>query len=157
VGTGIAPDNPAAPWVKGRIVAAYDLVTGRLVWQFRAKCPVTSDITVFETDDEHEDGAPTINGYMDRAAFAAACGDLYKVDPAKDLNGGWNDNSTLGTLLVETISGAKQMAIFSAATTSGALGHESPIAGTLAVRSDNTSRVVLFFGTGGIESYDNTT
>ena len=154
--TGIAPDNPAAPWQKGRVVAAYDLATGELAWQFRAACPITSDLTVFETDDELEPGAPTLNGYMDRVVFADACGNVYKVDPARDLDGGWNDNSTLGTIQVEDIGGIKQMALFSARQTPGALGADSPITGTLAARADNTSRVVLFFGTGGLESHGTT-
>ncbi len=155
--TGIAPDNPAAPWVKGRVVAAYDLNTGELVWQFRARCAITSDVTVFETDDEFEPGAPTINGYMDRVAFADACGNVYKVDPARDLDGAWNDNRVLGTIEVEDIDGVKQMALFSSAVTTDALGAESPITGTLAARSDNSARVVLFFGTGGLESHTTTT
>ncbi len=152
-GTGIAYDNPAAPWEKGRIVAAYDLATGELVWQFKAACALTSDVAVFETDDELEPGTPTINGYADRAVFADACGNVYKVDPARDLDGGWNDNSGLGTIEVDEIDGAKQMALFSTAATSGALGAASPITGTLAVRSDSSTRVVLFFGTGGLESH----
>ncbi len=153
-GTGVAFDNPVAPWQRGRVVAAYDLATGELMWQFKAACPLTSDIAVFETDDDLEPGLVTYNGYADRAVFADACGNVYKVDPAKDLDGGWNDNSGLGTIVVDTIDGASQTALFSTATTSGALGAASPIAGTMAVRSDNTSdRVLLFFGTGGLESH----
>ncbi|HUQ02359.1 MAG TPA: FG-GAP-like repeat-containing protein [Kofleriaceae bacterium] len=151
--TGIAPDNPIAPWSKGRVVAAYDLATGELVWQFRAACPVTSDISVYETDDELEPGAPTFNGFMDRAIFADACGNVYKLDPGKDLDGAWNDNSTMGSILVDTISGARQTALFSTATSPGALGQASPITGTLAVRSDASTRVAIFFGTGGLESH----
>ncbi len=151
-GTGMAFDNPAPPWQRGRIVSAYDLATGEQVWQFKAACPVTSDISVFETDDELEPGSPTFNGFIDRAAFADACGNVYKVDPARDLDGGWNDNSALGTIQVDVIDGAKQIALFSTRLTSGALAAEAPIAGTMAVRSDGTDRVVLFFGTGGLES-----
>ncbi len=151
--TGVGFDNPVAPWSKGRIVAAYDLATGEKVWQFRAACPVTSDIAVFETDDEFEPGAPTINGFSDRAVFADACGNVYKLDPAKDLDGAFNDNGTLGDIEVEDISGVKQMALFSTQATSGALGAQSPISGTLAVRADSTTRVVLYFGTGGLESH----
>lgn len=151
--TGLAYDNPVAPWQKGRVVAAYDLATGELVWQFRAACPVTSDISVFETDDELEPGAPTFNGYMDRAVFADACGNVYKLDPAKDLDGGWNDNSALGSILVDTVSGVPQTALFSTALSPGALGAPSPITGTLAVRADETTRVAVFFGTGGLESH----
>ncbi len=151
--TGISHDNPVAPWQKGRVVAAYDLGTGELVWQFRAACPVTSDISVFETDDELEPGAPTFNGYMDRAVFADACGNVYKLDPAQDLDGAWNDNSTMGTVLVDTVNGVPQMALFSAQATPGALGAASPITGTIAVRTDASTRVALFFGTGGLESH----
>jgi len=154
--TGIAPENPTAPWVEGRVVSAYDLATGEHVWDFRAACPVTSDITVFETDDDIEPGAPTFNGFIDRAVFADACGNVYKVDPAKDLGGGWNDNSTMGSYEVEDIGGVKQMALFSTALTTGALGAESPIAGTIAAKSDVTTRLVLYFGTGGLESHDPT-
>jgi hypothetical protein len=151
--TGIAHDNPVAPWSKGRVVVAYDLATGEQVWRFRAACPVTSDISVFETDDELEPGAPTFNGYMDRAIFADACGNVYKLDPARDLDGGWNDNAAMGSILVEDIAGARQMALFSTAVSPGALGQESPITGTLAVRSDDSTRVAIFFGTGGLESH----
>jgi hypothetical protein len=152
-GTGVAFDNPAPPYERGRIVAAYDLATGEQVWQFKAACPITSDISVFETDDDDEPGAPTINGFADRAVFADACGYVYKLDPAVDLDGAYNDNSTLGTFEVDDISGAKQMALFSTRLTSNALGEDSPIAGTMAVRTDSTSRAVLYFGTGGLESH----
>jgi hypothetical protein len=151
--TGVAHDNPAAPWSKGRVVAAYDLATGENVWQFRAACPITSDISVFETDDDLEPGAPSFNGYADRAVFADACGNVYKLDPAKDLNGAVNDNTGLGTILADTNSGVPQMALFSTQTTSGALGAQSPITGTLAVRTDASTRVAIFFGTGGLESH----
>ncbi len=152
-GTGVAFDNPVAPWERGRIVAAYDLATGEMVWQFKAACPLTTDVSVFETDDDLEPGAPTINGYADRVVFADACGNVYKLDPAKDLNGAFNDNSALGSIEVDDLSGVKQMAMFSTATTSGALGAPSPISGTLAVRADSSTRAVLFFGTGGLESH----
>lgn len=157
VATGLGRDNPAAPWVKGRVVAGYDIATGELLWQFRAACPITSDIVVFETDDELEPNDPAINGYIDRAVFADMCGNLYKLDPAKDLDGGWNDNRDYGEFEVEDISGVKQVALFSSDLTSGALGAEAPIAGTVAARADNTSRVVLFFGTGGLESHEPST
>ena len=152
-GTGVAFDNPVAPWQRGRVVAAYDLATGEQVWRFKAACPLTSDIAVFETDDDLEPGAPTINGYADRAVFADACGNVYKVDPARDLDGAWNDNRDLGVFQVDVVDGARQTALFSTRTTPGALAADSPIAGTMAVRSDGTSRVVLFFGTGGLESH----
>ena len=151
--TGPAPENPAPPWEKGRVVAAYDIANGRLLWKFQAACPVTSDVTVFETDDENEPGSPILNGYIDRAVFADRCGNVYKVDPARDLNGAYNNNSGLGGILANTVGGVTQWALFSTATSSGALGAQSPIAGTLAARPDSTLRMLLFFGTGGLESH----
>ncbi|HVV87689.1 MAG TPA: FG-GAP-like repeat-containing protein [Kofleriaceae bacterium] len=153
-GTGIAPDNPSAPYSKGRIVAAYDLEDGHLMWKFRAQCAVTSDLVVFETDDLAEPNSPHFDGYIDRVVFADACGYLYKVDPARDLAGDWNVNSGLGTIEVQAASTtAKQYALFSTAFTFGALGTSSPIAGTIAAEDDASGRMVLFFGTGGLESY----
>ncbi|MBK9036125.1 MAG: VCBS repeat-containing protein [Myxococcales bacterium] len=160
--TGIGYDNPTAPFTKGRIVSAYDMATGRLLWKFQAKCAITSDIATFETDDDLEQGAPTFNGYADRAVFADACGYVYKVEPGRDLDGAWNDNTGLGAIAVDgatttqpdgSLVTTPQYALFSSKLTSGALAAESPIAGTLAVRSDSTTRVVLFFGTGGLESH----
>jgi FG-GAP-like repeat len=151
--TGIASDNAAAPWSEGRIVTAYDAETGYVYWQFKTACPVTSDVTVFETDDALEPGGPTINGYADRVVFADYCGYVYKLDPAKDLAGGWNGNAGLGTIEVDDISGTKLYALFSTEASSGALGAQSPIAGTIAARTDSSSRMVLFFGTGGMESW----
>jgi hypothetical protein len=159
--TGLAHDNPTAPFTKGRVVSAYDLTNGRLLWKFQAECAVTSDIATFETDDELEAGAPTFNGYVDRAVFADACGYVYKLDPARDLEGAWNDNTGLGAIAVTaatttTPSGettTPQRALFSTRLTADALGKDSPIGGTLAIRSDSSTRVVLFFGTGGLESH----
>jgi type IV pilus assembly protein PilY1 len=151
--TGIATDNAAAPWSEGRIVSAYDAQTGYLYWQFRTLCPVTSDITTFETDDALEPGNPTINGYIDRVVFADYCGYVYKLDPNKDLNGGWNGNAGLGSLQIDTVNGVQEFALFATATSAGALGAQSPIAGTIAARTDISTRMVLFFGTGGLESW----
>jgi hypothetical protein len=33
--------------------------------------------------------------------FADACGYVYKLDPARDLGGGWNDNTGLGALAID--------------------------------------------------------
>jgi len=151
--TGIASDNAAPPWSEGRVVTAYDAETGYIYWQFKTACPVTSDVTVFETDDALEPGGPTINGYADRVVFADYCGYVYKVDPAKDLAGGWNGNTGMGTIQVDDIGGTKLYALFSTEATTGALGSQSPIAGTIAARTDVSSRMVLFFGTGGLESW----
>lgn len=85
---------------------------------------------------------------------------MYKVDPARDLNGAWNVNTGMGNYDVEpAITGtaiSKQWALFSSQLSSGALGADSPIGGTLAVRSDTTQRVAIFFGTGGLESHTTT-
>ena len=153
-GTGIAPENPSAPFTKGRIVSAYDLLDGRLLWKFRAQCALTSDIVTFETDDVLEPGSPHYDGFMDRVVVADACGYVYKIDPARDLAGGWNVNSGLGTIEVApAATNTKQFALFSTAFTYGALGASSPIAGTIGAGTDSTGRLVLFFGTGGLESH----
>ncbi len=151
--TGLATDNASPPWNEGRVVAAYDAETGYQYWTFRTLCPVTSDITTFETDDALEPGGPTINGYIDRIVFADYCGYVYKLDPARDLAGATNGNVGLGAQLVDTVSGTNEYALFSTTTTSGALAAQSPIAGTIAARTDVSTRMVLFFGTGGIESW----
>jgi len=158
--TGIAYDNPSPPFTKGRVVSAYDLTDGKLLWKFQAQCAITSDIATFETDDDLEPDAPTLNGYVDRAVFADACGFVYKVNPALDLEGAWNVNTTYGAIEVDAaVTGAassRQYALFSSRLSSGALGADSPIAGTLAVRADATTRVAIFFGTGGLESHATT-
>ncbi len=152
--TGLSPDNPAAPWTKGRIVSAYDAPTGALMWRFKAACPVTSDLVAFETSDPAEPGTPEVDGFMDRVMFADACGYVYKLDPSKSLGNGWNDNSGLGTYEVEApASGTKHYAVFSTERTPGALGKQSPIAGTLGATNDVTDRMTVFFGTGGLESH----
>ncbi len=152
-GTGIAADNPSAPYSKGRVVSAYDLVDGRLLWKFRAQCAVTSDLVAFETDDLLEAGRPQFDGFVDRVVFADACGYVYKLDPARDLAGGWNGNAGQGTIEVAAIDGVHQYALFSTAFTAGALGASSPIAGTIAAQHDASGRLILFFGTGGLESH----
>ncbi len=142
---------------KGRVVSAYDAVTGQLMWKFQAKCPITSDITVFETDDTGELGAPTLNGFADRAIFADKCGFVYKVAPGVDLAGGWYNNTGMGLIAANTSpDGKPQMALFSTKTTVGALNSNRPIAGTIAARTDSSTRMVLFFGTGGVESFSTT-
>jgi hypothetical protein len=159
--TGIAYDNASAPWTKGRVVEAVDVGTGVRMWRFQAACPVTSDLSAFETDDDAESGNPTIDGYIDRVVFADMCGNVYKVDPAVDLPGstatsGWT--AGMGNVSTATTdpTGRAINALFSVKSTPGALGQERPIAGTLAARPDQSGRMILFFGTGGIESYDAT-
>ena len=162
LGSGISRSNPVEPFTEGRDVWAVDMSTGTALWRFRARCALTSDLVVFETADALEPGAPQLDGYIDRVVFADACGYVYKLDPAQDVyatdSNGWIDSSTLGTIDTGKNDGSGHdiMALFSTASSSGALGAERPIAGTIGVRADSTGREVLFFGTGGLESYDPT-
>jgi hypothetical protein len=153
--TGVAHDNPTAPFTKGRLVVAYDVATGAPLWKFQAQCAVTSDVSTFETDDAGEPDGPALDGFMDRAVFADACGYVYKLALNVDRAGGWNVNNGLGALAIDPAGTEPlpQYALFSTLRTAGALGAASPIAGTLAARPDGTGRLVLFFGTGGIESH----
>jgi hypothetical protein len=159
-GTGInfgdcasTSNNTPACAAKGRIVSAYDLLTGTLMWKFQAQCPMTSDVAAFETDDTGEPGSPTLNGYIDRVVFADKCGLVYKLDPAVDLSGGWYSNTGMGSLAVSTTpDGKTEYALFSTKLSAGGLGYDRSIAGTIAARTDNPTRMVLFFGTGGMES-----
>jgi hypothetical protein len=144
--------------LKGRVVSAYDLVTGTLMWKFQAKCPVTTDVSAFETDDLLEPGAPALDGYIDRIVFADKCGYVYKVNPAADLAGGWYANTGMGLIPANTTPDGKlQYALFSTTLSLNGLGSDRPIAGTIAARSDATTRMVLLFGTGGIENQTSST
>jgi type IV pilus assembly protein PilY1 len=155
-GTGV--DYSDTQNLKGRTVAAYDLLTGAPMWKFQAKCPVTTDVAGFETDDALETGAPTLNGYIDRVVFADKCGYVYKIDPAADLGGAWYQNTGMGLLPANTTPDGKlQFALFSTTLTVGALLADRAIAGTIAARTDSSTRMVLMFGTGGIESVPATT
>ncbi len=147
-------DETTAPRNEGRIVAAYDAATGAPMWRFRTVCPVTTDITVFETNDSAEPGAPALDGFMDRAVFADACGYVYKVDPAVDLAGGWNGNAGLGSLLTETVDGTDLFALFATNAQSELTFNTRPIAGNIAAFADGSTRTALFFGTGGLEQDD---
>lgn len=138
---------------RGRVVAGYDLATGALLWKFRTKCPLTSDLSAFETDDDDEPGSPTLDGSTDRVVFADKCGYVYKLDPSVSLAGGWYENRDLGRIATDVVEGKTMYALFSTASTVGALGESRPITGTLAARTDASGRVVLFFGTGGLEDY----
>jgi hypothetical protein len=154
-GTGVAYTDLLD--LKGRIVSAYDLATGTLMWKFQAKCPVTSDITSFETDDTGETGSPTLDGYIDRIVFADKCGYVYKLAPAADLSGGWYQNTGMGSIAATTTpDGKTQYALFSTKLTSSALLSDRTIGGTIAARTDATTRMVLLFGTGGLESVPST-
>ncbi len=181
MGTGVASDNPVAPYTKGREVIAVDVATGAIVWKFMSECALTSDIVIFETDDEPESGAPAIDGYIDRAVWADACGNVYKVNPAQNV--GSRYISGYGDVVasheankvarpkprLRSLSGAGRPspailpkapvakytpALFGTAVSKCTLGAERPITGTIGARPDVTGRLVLFFGTGGIESYD---
>jgi hypothetical protein len=147
-GSGI--DDYPSPAAKGRVVAAYDLATGTVLWKFHLKCPLTSELSGFETDDTLEPGSPSIDGYTDRVVFADACGYVYKIDPTAVSNGGWTTG--LGTVAADVSAdgdGTSEVAIFKTASTS--LAVDRPISGTIGVRIDNTGRIVLYFGTGGLE------
>jgi type IV pilus assembly protein PilY1 len=151
-GSGVDSGDPA----KGKIVAGYDLETGTLMWQFEMACPLTSDITIFETDDSGEPGSPQIDGFADRAVFADKCGYVYKIDPAQDLAGGWMDNSGYGPISLGTLNGVARYALFSTQSTAGAVGGQRPIVNAIGARADTTTDIVLFFGTGGMEAFDTT-
>lgn len=139
---------------KGRVVSAYDITNGALMWKFQTKCPVTSDISLFETDDLGEPNAPTLNGFIDRAIFADKCGYVYKVAPGVDLGGAWYQNTGMGSITANTSpDGKPQYALFSTQLTSGAIGQQRPVAGTIGARTDSSTRMVLFFGTGGVENF----
>lgn len=154
VGTGVDFGDPTAPYNKGLIVHAYDIATGVRKWKFKTLCPITSDIIAVETDDDAEANDPELDGYTDRVLFSDACGYVYKIDPARDLSGDWNDNANMGSIPTVNQGGTQMYALFSTRLTSGALGSDSPIAGTIAARPDSSTRLMLFFGTGGVESWD---
>jgi len=154
-GTGV--DYTDTQKLKGRTVSAFDLLTGTLMWKFQAKCPVTTDVSAFETDDVAEPGGPTLNGYIDRVVFADTCGYVYKLDPGVDLGGGWYQNTGMGTIAANTTpDGKTEYALFSTRLTTSGLGVDRAIAGTVAARTDSSTRMVLLFGTGGIENVPST-
>lgn len=142
-GTGGAFDDPS--YQKGRTVAAYDTETGAVMWTFQTECSLTTAITVFETDDTDEPvgGVPIgFDGVMDRAVFADRCGYVYKVDINQDASGG-----PIPGIGGFTTPGG-QTALF--------WTEDRPISGNIAARAvvdDATTRVALFFGTGGFEDY----
>jgi hypothetical protein len=138
----------------GKIVVGYNLETGAVLWKYEMMCPLTSDITTFDTDDTgtYEPGSPLLDGFADRAVFADNCGYVYKVNPGQDLSGGWMGNSGYGPITLAAANGVSRTALFSTASTSGALGSQRPIVGALGALADNTTDMVLFFGTGGVES-----
>ena len=157
LGSGPAHGDPDHPYNRGRDLLAVDAATGDELWRFRAACTLTSDISAFEQSepvgDQEEEPAP---GFIDRVAFADACGNVYLLDPGADVDGGYLDSSELGTLDTGDVDpdGRPVRAVFSTVATPGALGGERPIAGTIGARPDATGRTVLFFGTGGFASFD---
>lgn len=156
--TGTGVDYTDTLDLKGRTVSAYDLLTGTLMWKFQAKCPVATDVSAFETDDTLEPGGPTLNGFIDRVVFADKCGYVYKLNPGVDLGGAWYSNTGMGTIAANlTPDGKTEYALFSTKLSSNGLGVDRPIAGTIAARSDSSTRMVLFFGTGGLENVPSTT
>ena len=162
MGTGLAPENQSSPWTKGRDVIAVDVETGVRLWRFKAACPVTTDFSLFETDDLLEPGAaPVVDGYIDRLVFADRCGFVYKLNPAVELTGSgpadqWLDSTTLGGIATGETDAAGQAveALFSTELSTGAIGGQRPITGTVGTRPDESGRVILYFGTGGLESFD---
>lgn len=148
-GTGVNSSDAT----KGNVVGGYNLQTGALLWQYQMDCALTSDITIFETDDSGETGNPKIDGYADRAVFADACGNVYKINPGQNLSGGWMGNAGYGPIAKTTLNGVQRTALFSTTSTTGAIGGARPIVGTIGARIDNTTDLVLFFGTGGLESF----
>jgi hypothetical protein len=143
------------PSAKGRIVTAYDVADGTVLWRFQAKCAVSSELTAFETDDTLETGSPVLDGYIDRVVFADSCGYVYKLNPAQDLTGAYINNTGYGTISVGNAPGSiPEFALFDTSTTAGAIGGARFIAGTIGARIDASTRMVLYFGTGGIESQD---
>ena len=176
--TGTHTAEPTAPYTKGIYVEAYDLSTGALLWKAKTACPVTSDITAFETDDDNGVlPAPAIDGYIDRIVFADKCGYVYKVDPGQDLGGAFLSNTNFGAvppLPVPPVPDTTNLLepLFSTVETpdavDGALDpqdvpppsvglyseEERPIAGAIAARTDATGDIVLFFGTGGLEEFE---
>jgi hypothetical protein len=149
-GTGVYSTDPS----KGMIVSGYNLETGVLMWKYEMDCALTSDITVYETDDDalFEPGAPVIDGFADRAVFADACGNVYKINPGQDLAGAFMANGDMGPVALAQKNGRVRAALFSTATTATAIGTQRPIVGTIAARTDSSTDMVLFFGTGGLEA-----
>jgi Neisseria PilC beta-propeller domain len=145
-GTGISYNDPDRINTNGRIVMAYDAETGNPYWKFQTRCPLTTAISVFETNDQGEpEPVPELDGFMDRAVFADRCGYVYKVDLTAELAGGWTPG--LGAIPTDLVDGVQMSALFRTD-----LGR--PVTGNIAVRAvvdADTTRVALFFGTGGLE------
>ncbi len=161
MGTGFANNNPSPPYTRGLTIVAIDIATGKQTWRFKTACPLTTDIVAFETNDTLEPDSPEVDGFTDRVVFGDACGNVYKLNPAVEITAadgttGWNSSTTYGSVDLGAIAGdgGNLYSLFSTSTTTGARGEQRPIVGTIGARSDSSNRVVLFFGTGGLESYD---
>lgn len=145
-GTGISYDDPEGIAANGRIVMAYDAESGSVYWKFQTRCPLTTAITVFETNDQGEpDPAPTLDGFMDRAVFGDRCGYIYKIDLTRETAGGWTPG--IGALATDVVDGIQLSALFQT-------DFARPVTGNIAARAvvdADTTRVALFFGTGGLE------
>jgi hypothetical protein len=103
---------------------------------------------VFETNDQGESvEPPEIDGFADRAVFGDRCGYIYQVDlvqpPSTD---GWV--SGIGGIPTEVMTDGTQLfALFQTDL-------QRPVTGNIAARAvvdDDTTRVSLFFGTGGLD------
>ncbi len=152
--TGRASEDPKGR-EKGQRVIAVDISDGSIAWQFESECAVTSDIAIFETESEKEEGAK-LDGFIDRAVWADACGNVYKVDPAVYIKEEYLVSKRMGEIYTghEDPNGNAVYAMFSTLESKCTMGRERPIYGTIGVRADETGRVVLFFGTGGSEDAD---
>jgi type IV pilus assembly protein PilY1 len=150
-GTGVGFDDPTHQ--KGRVIAAYDAENGDLYWKFQTLCSLTTAISVFETDDAGEPATTAphqralgLDGYMDRAVFGDRCGNIYKIDLTRVIDGGWSPG--IGGINADVVDGVQLKALF---RTDGGL----PVTGNIGVRAlldDDTTRASLFFGTGGLEN-----
>jgi outer membrane protein assembly factor BamB len=130
----------------GDTVYAVDVATGELVWRFDlddANVYVSTDITVAETDDE---AGTRIDGFADRVLFADSKGRVWKLDPAA------HSGTTIAPIGSPVDVGLGPDALFSTRESTGALGEERAIAGTIAVAEDPLDRkLIVYFGTGGTE------
>jgi hypothetical protein len=152
-GTGVSYHDPDLVDTNGRIVMAFDAADGTVIWKFRTMCPLTTAITVFETNDLGEADQIEIgddlevDGFMDRAVFGDRCGYIYKINLIQEPSaGGWVTG--IGILPTEvTGDGTQLRALFQ--TDFG-----RPVTGNIAARAvldAATTQVALFFGTGGLE------
>ena len=159
--TGVSDTNTSPPYVDGKTVVGVDIETGVIQWTFDAVCPVTTSISAFETDDGGFVGAAsTIDGFVDQVAFGDLCGNVYLLnvnDPAVFA-------SASPPYLVKAVGasptgvndadGDEIVAFFRTANNSlpTPFASERPIYGNISARSDNTTELVLYFGTGGDEA-----